>query len=422
MPTASAATAARPAPSPEVRRAVRELLEKSSAFAAMPPDKRREIARNTARVADYLAAPEGFAGHRLAGAQAGRGSDYQSARQAVQEIGGQPWRAAGAREGAEAMGLLRAAIDFPAFVAGLIEGVFSAIVKSSIEQMEAYSKMIAEVAKSLDQFMEDNISPNQGRDHMVDMFPDLFEIGTDDFADAPRPRLRLREGVDEERALERVNSTIRFEGGELKALDLSDEAVETAIVTGARMQLARQRQQLMASLVLMGINRIVVTDGRISAKMMIDVQARDSRKLSRSATAFDYARDRSGGLQTTVAGEGTHESTAKTSGESSTTRWGRRTGENYAHESYAKGSYKYEARPVMTAMSAAAEASESALATRAQLAGNVEVNFKSDFLPLEKMATPDMIAAIQGNATPLDPNMPSPAQPAPAAPAGPPAA
>jgi len=37
------------------------------------------------------------------------------------------------------------------------------------------------------------------------------------------------------------------------------------------------------------------------------------------------------------------------------------------------------------------------------------VNFKSDYLPLDKMATPGMIAAIQGNSTPVDPNVvPSP--------------
>jgi hypothetical protein len=48
-------------------------------------------------------------------------------------------------------------------------------------------------------------------------------------------------------------------------MDLSDETAELAIVTAVRTQLARQRQQLIASLVLMGINRIVVTDGRISA-------------------------------------------------------------------------------------------------------------------------------------------------------------
>jgi hypothetical protein len=32
----------------------------------------------------------------------------------------------------------------------------------------------------------------------------------------------------------------------------------------------------------------------------------------------------------------------------------------------------------------------------------VRVNFKSDYFPMEKMASPQMIAAIQGNSKPPD--------------------
>jgi hypothetical protein len=45
------------------------------------------------------------------------------------------------------------------------------------------------------------------------------------------------------------------------------------------------------------------------------------------------------------------------------------------------------------------------------------VNFKSDYLPLDKMATPEMMSVIQGNSTPYNPNKPAPA-PAAGAPAG----
>ena len=182
-------------------------------------------------------------------------------------------------------------------------------------------------------------------------------------------------------------------------MDLSDENVEKTLIIAARTQLARQRQQLLASLVLMGINRIVVTDGKISAKIMYDFQARDTRSLRRSATAYDYARDAQGNLATTRQGEGEYDS----GGEDSYNR--DKESVNRDANWYAKGKYKYSEQPVMTAMSAATEASDSQLQTRAQLAGNVEVNFKSDYLPLDKMATPGMIAAIQGNSTPVDPNV-----------------
>lgn len=420
-----------PAPRPEVRQAIKNLLTQSAAFARLPAAKQQQIARDSALIADYLASPEGIPGNTLAGgvgAPSARAlgpfddpgpqeQDFGKAREAVSEIGQGKFKASSAREGAKVAGLLMKQVNFPTFVASLIEGVFQAIVKSSIEQMEAYSTMIASVAKSLQQFRDDNVTENQGRDHMVEKFPDVFEIGTDDFGDGQQPRLRLRDGVEEGDALRRVNGALDFQDGQLKSMDLSDETAELAIVTAARTQLARQRQQLMASLVLMGINRIVVTDGRISAKIMYDFQARDTRSLRRSAAAYDFARDRYGNVQSTWAGEGTYEGNQKITNTDESSDDGR--SRDNSSESFAKGTYKYEQRPVMTAMSAASEASDAVLSTRAQLAGNVEVNFKSDYLPLDKMATPGMIAAIQGNSTPVDPNvMPSARNPQTAAPSG----
>jgi hypothetical protein len=57
---------------------------------------------------------------------------------------------------------------------------------------------------------------------------------------------------------------------------------------------------------------------------------------------------------------------------------------------------------VATVQSSVDDTSESKAALKANLTGEVRVNFKSDYLPMEKMATPQMIAAIQGNAAPLD--------------------
>lgn len=203
--------------------------------------------------------------------------------------------------------------------------------------------------------------------------------------------------------MRRVNGALDFQDGQLKSMDLSDETAELAIVTAARTQLARQRQQLMASLVRMGINRIVVTDGRISAKIMYDFQARDDLKRQRSATAFDYATQ-SGRVATTWEGEGKHDEGGTYSGQGKNKK---EEGDyEYSVDYYSKGDYKYAQKPIVTATSTASEASESALQTRAQLAGNVEGNFKSDYLPLDKMATPGMTScprrAIRSN--PLRPD------------------
>ena len=424
-----------PMPRPEVRSAVQALLLKNPSFAQLPQATQQQIAHDTVQVADYLASPAGIAGNELpsAAALANPGeSTYQERVDQVNKVGGE-FQAAGAREGAEVAGRLLEKVNFPTFVSSLIEGVFHAIVKASIEQMEAYGQLVASVAKSLNTFRDENVSENQGRDHLVEQFPDVFEIamgGGDSFGGGfddngqgggGEPRVQLREGVDEDQALSRVNGSLPMEGGPLKSLDLQDADNERKLVQAARTQLATSRQQLLATMVLMGINRIVVTDGKIQAKILYDFQARDNVRRQRSAAAFDYARDRYGNVQKTYGSEGSYDSQyegGEVKGRADSDAYERRDA-NY----YAKGTYKYSEQPIMTAMSTAREVSEAALQTRATLAGNVDINFKSDYFPLEKMADSFQIAQIQnaskpGQATPTAaPGQTRPAQPAANAPA-----
>lgn len=56
------------------------------------------------------------------------------------------------------------AVDFPDFVAGLLQGVFAAIVDATVQQMEAYADLLAGVAKTVDEFTADNVSEGEARD------------------------------------------------------------------------------------------------------------------------------------------------------------------------------------------------------------------------------------------------------------------
>ncbi|CAI9009754.1 MULTISPECIES: hypothetical protein [Burkholderia] len=430
-PPRAAAAAPRhtpPVPADAVRHGVAQMLTRSQAFNAMPDADRRDIARNTALIADYLARPEGFAGHELPGGlataparalddtdHAAHEADFNTHKQAVDSIGKSKFNAAAAHEGAAVAGELLNQVKFPTFVASLISGVFQSITHSSIEQMKAYQEMIAQVAKSLGQFADEHVTENQARDHMVGQFPDLFEIGMDDSGDAPSPRVQVRDGVDPDEASKTVRARLQMGDGD--TFDLSDEASELAVVNRFKMQLAKQRQQMLASIVLMGINRIVVTDGKISAKIIYDVRAQDTLSKQRSATAVDLARDKDGNVQTTYAGKGTYDRGGKYDSSND-----KDNGRQYSADYYAKGDYEYENKPIITASTAASETSNSAMQTKIQLSGAVDVNFKSDYLPLDKMATPQMIATITGNATPADPNvLPSPKTPPAAVPAAVPA-
>jgi hypothetical protein len=421
--TSNQAAAPLPPPTPktEVRHAVRDLLLSSQSFSKLSPDKQRQIAHDMAQIADYLASPEGIPGNRLPGAaslavpgasalddtpdDSQKGTSFADASKAVDKIGRGKFKASAAREGAEVAGMLLQKVNFPDFCAQLITGVFHAIVTASIEQMEAYGRLVASVAQSLNQFRDDNVTDNQGRDHLVEQFPDIFQIGMGDTGDpfgggGGGPRLQLRDGVDEDSALQRINSRLPMDGGPLKSLDPEDPDNESQLVQGARTQLATSRQQLLATMVLMGINRIVVTDGKIQAKILYDFQARDNMRRQRSAAAFDYARDKSGQVQTTWSGEGTYDT--RQEGEQTTESHDKDSSE-YDHRDanyYTKGTYKFAQQPMMTAMSTASETTDAALQTKASLAGVVDINFKSDYFPLEKMADSFQIAQIQNASKP----------------------
>jgi hypothetical protein len=379
----------------EVRRQVRSLLEQSSAFRNLPPDKQREIAYHTVQVCDYLAAPEGIPGHRLAAANAasaGRRSSRALAGDVASDLTRGKFTAQAAREGAQIAGVFLQAVNFPAFVGGLIQNVFHAIVQSSIQQMEEYGKLVKSVAMTLNQFRDENVSANQGRDHLLEQFPDLFELSIDTGEEGEQPRVRMREGIDEDAALKRV-SELPVDGGPVSSLD--DDTIEERLVPAARTQLATSRQQLLATMVMMGINRIVVTDGRIAAKVLFDFQARDNFRWQHSATKFDY------GKQYKYASEGEHE-TEYEGGESRRSRDSEGGSEQEERDAsyYSKGKYKYAAEPVLTLASATQAATDAALQTKANLTGQVEVNFKSETFPLEKLADSFQIAQIQDAAKP----------------------
>lgn len=210
-----------------VASAVRRLLEAAPAFAQLPPERRREIARDTARVAALLADPSGLTRAEFRAPLLGRppGASVPSFDALVH------------------------AVDFPAFVAGLIEGVFGAIVNASLEQMEAYGELIKRVAETVDQFVEEGLDDRGARDWLLESFPDLFSEQDGRFGCRPDA---------DKRAWLRLNGALH-----LRRRVASGDTRK--VIQAARRRLARTRQQQLAMLVMMGINRIVVTDGRIRA-------------------------------------------------------------------------------------------------------------------------------------------------------------
>ena len=230
------------------RSAVRKLLESSPAYRALPPDKRRDIAQNTVRVASYMADPNGLLSKKppVATARApkkvARARGPAAAHLAV--LGDRRVLDASAATAA-----LLQQVDFPEFVEGLIQGTFNAIVNASIEQMKAYGKLVEQVAKTVDRFKEDNISDAQARDWLAQRFDAQLELD---------PRGRLRWCVAPHVGAKGLASALSMPGPSADTRDL---------VAAAKRRMAIDRQQLLSTMVMMGINRMVVTDGRIVARV-----------------------------------------------------------------------------------------------------------------------------------------------------------
>jgi hypothetical protein len=393
VPAAAGASREAPPVAPETlteaRKAVANMLSESDSFRALDPATREQIAGDTAAITAVLAEPAHAEAEAARTAEAMAGPLGPLGGQSQQGDG--VFQAQAAQQGVQQAGALLAAVDFPTFCAKLVEGVFHAIVTSSIEQMKAYGELVANVSKSLNEFRDENVSENQGRDHLVDQFPDTFMIDVDTADDGTQqPRVRVRDGVDEDAAVRKINGSLPLDKP-ISSLD--DDTAEQELVPAARTQIATGRQQLLATMVLMGINRIVITDGKIQAKVLYDFQARDNMHFQKSATQFDY--------DPTLKKVQTHgEFESQTQGGSSSGAWGTDKFQWKGADKYTKGATDYQSEPVLNLVSASQTTADASLQTKAQLAGVVDLNFKSDYLPLEKMADPTMIAAIQGHAQP----------------------
>ena len=260
------------------------------------------------------------------------------------------------------------AIDFPSFVASLIQGTFQAIVDASIQQMEAYAELLKNVAGTVDRFMGDNVTDGMAKDYLADQYSGV--IGRD--TSGGTPRLVVRQGGGE------LPSFFKDLGLSTPA-DLTDDNINDVVVPATRRQMAERRQQTLATMVMMGINRVVVKDGEINAKLVFHIDASETSNIK-----FDQNKVTSGNMSGTA------------------------------------GRSPFGATSVMVnTMSVNAQ---NAINMRADLTGQVTVRFASETFPLERFADSAAIQLINNNA-----KVPAPAAPAapgtqPAAPGAPPAA
>lgn len=235
-------------------------------------------------------------------------------------------------------------VDFPNFVAQLVHGTFDAIVDASIRQMETYSGLVSAVAKTVDQFTEEHVSLNQARDWLAQRYPGDVRIQQPG-SDQPGALLvPTREGL--------APAWLADYG--IEGEELSTELLEARVVPAVRVHVGAERQQLLATMVLLGMNRVAVRDGSISAKVMFRAAADDAAKVG-----YATSNEPQGNVQ----------------------NWGERGAATYGGAS--------------TMVSTLAVNAQSDTTLRADLFGEVKLNFVSETLPLDRLADAAKIALVQ---------------------------
>jgi hypothetical protein len=375
-----------------IRERVKAGLQASPAFARLSPEQRVAVAHDTVQAFQYIVG--GAGGVRpdqvtLAGRVPVAGVMSQGAPQSGAladkpplpegDTAGQRFGQSGAvaaRQGADAFTEMIQKVDFPQFVAGLIDGVFNAIVHSSIQQMEAYAELVKNVSKSVEQYMKDNVSENNARDYLAERYPDHFEIDIS----SDKPRVRSRKGAGED-SLPDLQGDL---GLPEPVTSIDDDAIEERLVPAARRRMALDRQQLLATMVMMGVNRLVVTNGTIEASCLFELNTTDAvrRRMKQERSADWHAQAKAeAGYEGSYSRESSGFLGLGATKKLNQSWYGKSTSESSANFA------------VSTSRS---EDSDAKVQMHAKLAGKVNVQFKSDYFPMERMVDVMQINQIRG--------------------------
>jgi hypothetical protein len=362
---------------PLVRGLVRDILTKSPSYHRLHPDRKRELAASMVRVCEAGASflreehenrsrvnalatqPGTLASLPPRSAPSARSRSRPIVSQALGA--GSDFSGVSAQKVAGTTQAILNAVSFPRFVADLINGVFKAMLTSSTQQMNAYVELLNNVSASLSGFAESNFSDQPARQWLVEKFPGSFEVtgagSTPDSGDGDGPRIQVRENAKppSEDALKTA-----FGLGPNDSVPSGDP--ESALLPFAKIQMARQRQQMLATMVMLGMQRIVIDSGKINASMRFHIDTRSAAQDDQGSTFnFQNQVDASGSFG--VGPWGASAKVSNTIGYVSTQR---------------------------------SQTTEE-MNTDLDLNSSVEINFRSDYLPLNRLATSDQASRIRAN-------------------------
>lgn len=346
-------------PLPIVRQTVRDILHCCPAFSELDPPKRKELAQAMVKVCNTAAM---LIVEEIDSANAAK--EFHVAAKpkvlAVAQSAGSEFSGVSASRVAGTTQAILNAVSFPRFVTDLINGVFKAMTDSNTQQMNSYVELLNSVAASTEGFADANYGPERARQWLVDSFPGSFEMEAVDPDADPEER-------QERRVQLRAGASMPTEAALKTALNLgTSDSVPSGnpeqLVPLVRNNLAKTRQQMLASMVLLGMQRIVIESGRITASMRFHIDTRSAAQGDQGST-FDTRNTLTGSGSFGVGAWGASASMSSTIGYVSTQK----------------------------------TTTTEEMNTDLDLNSSVEINFKTDYVPLNRLAGDNQAAKIREN-------------------------
>jgi hypothetical protein len=228
------------------------------------------------------------------------------------------------------------AVNFPNFVRDLLKGVFDANMEVSINQAEQYQQLLKEATKSTADFVK-GVSKADSYAYLAQNNDFTMDFGDDETGGGePQPLLMDKDG---------------------NQVDTEDSKIK-AKIADAQLAIAKERRKLLRETIMMGINRLVIDKGVVKSKVIFDIQS------SSNVEKIDRATDKS----TTSVG-----STVKSSKPFWAPPW---VPDISLETNFSKSS-------ISISTNKGTQSDE----LKAQLTGEVEIQFKSDYFKLDNFAS-----------------------------------
>lgn len=158
-------------------------------------------------------------------------------------------------------------VDFPGFVRDLLKGVFDANLEVTLQQMEAYTKLMKAATASISKFVReiDNTAT----------FGYLVENSDEFSLELPPP-----DDPGQGAALTDKDGNVVARANE----DIGDNQLKAKIMD-AKIAMAQEQRASLRETILMGVTRLVVEKGTVKAAVVFDIKAKERiQKADRAAS------------------------------------------------------------------------------------------------------------------------------------------